>query len=371
VRVLHVQKVKGIGGSERHLLGLLPALASRGAEVRMCVLGAEDYQRFSTPLRNRGIDTVVAAAGPHVNPMLVGRLAREIRAFHPDIVHTHLIHADLYGQLAARLIGVPGIISMHSTQGFYLREPYRSVARIAAHLARCVIAISDHVARFAREARLTPQNGVRVVPYGVDDSSWKVSPQERAAARDTLRLQPSDVAVGVASRLIAGKGHSFLLEAFARALPAAPELRMVVAGDGPLRAELEEHAREYIAAGLVNFLGFVEDMRAFLNACDVLAFPTMPELNEGFGLAVLEAMAAARPVVATRVASLPEIVIPDETGFLVDPGGVSELSRALVVLAKDFEMRVRLGRQGHERAKSMFSMGAMVDRTLAVYEELV
>jgi glycosyltransferase involved in cell wall biosynthesis len=111
-------------------------------------------------------------------------------------------------------------------------------------------------------------------------------------------------------------------------------------------------------------------VRRFLNACDILAFPTQPEFGEGFGLAALEAMAASCPVIATNVASLPEVVGEEGAGILVEPGSVDQLATALVTLAEDAELRSAMGKRGHERARARFSLEAMVNGTLAAYEEM-
>jgi glycosyltransferase involved in cell wall biosynthesis len=368
MKVLHVQKVIRIGGSERHLFSLLPALADAGIEVHMCVAAAGRAGDFTERLRALGVSHSAIRAGPNVNPVLVEALRREIRRFRPDLVHTHLIHADLHGQLAARLAGVAGVSSVHGTPGFYRREPYRSARRIAGTSARLTIAISEHVRRFIESLRLSRPEAIRVIPYGIDATGWVIPEADRTSARAALGLDRGDLAVGVASRLIPNKGHSFLLRSYARASHRAPQLRLLVAGDGPRRAELEREAR-----GLdrrVQFLGFVPDIRRFMNACDVLTFPTQPELNEGFGLAALEAMAAARPVVATAVGSLPEVVRSEETGILVDPRNVHELAAGLVRLAESSTLRRKMGQRGRERASRGFSLEAMVERTIAAYEEL-
>lgn len=370
MKVLHIQKaMPGVGGSERHLLSLLPALAEAGVEVRMCVPVATQSEEFTERLRELGVPHTVIHAGRDLNPRLVAALRREIRDFRPDIVHTHLIHADVHGQLAARLAGVTGVSSIHGAHGFYQREPYRSAARLAGHSAARTIAISEHVGRFAAEMRLCRPGTIRVIPYGIDTSAWLASDAERASARSALGLDPGDVAVGVASRLVPHKGHSFLFDGYARASRRAPKLRLLVAGDGALRAELQREASTLEAD--VEFLGFIPDIRSFLTACDLLAFPTQPEFGEGFGLAALEAMAAACPVIATAVASLPEVVGSDGlAGLLVDPAGVDELADALVMLGEDAELRRGMGERARERASSRFSLEAMVEHTLAVYDEL-
>jgi glycosyltransferase involved in cell wall biosynthesis len=370
MRLLHVQKVKGVGGSERHLLQLLPKLSARGIQVRMCVLGAQDYQRFVEPLSSLGIETVVLDVESARPPQLWRDLHGQIRRYRPDLVHTHLIHADVYGQVAAWAARVPAVSSVHSTHSFYCREPYRSAARAAGHLAHRVIAMSSHVARFVISLRLARRDSLRVIPHGIDGPVWSPRQGDRDVVRTLLGAGDRAVVVGVASRLILGKGHHVLLDALRLALYEAPELCLLVAGDGPLRSELERGARE-LPEGSVRFLGHVDDMPSLMRACDVAVFPTLPELGEGFGLAALEAMAAGLPVIATDVGPLPELVGDGRAGFIVRAGMAEELAEALVRLAKDGDLRDRLGERGQQRAAADFSLDRMVDRTLSVYEELL
>jgi glycosyltransferase involved in cell wall biosynthesis len=370
MKVLHVQKVAGIGGSERHLLSLLPSLAGAGMDVRMFIAATGEAHRFVEALVARDVPLRAVPAGWHLNPALVTALGREVRAFRPDIVHTHLVHADVHGQLAMAAGSAVRVSSVHSTPAFYRREPFRTGSRLAARYAQAVIAISEHVRRFIEEVRLAPAERVHVVHYGIDASAWPLDEADQLRARERLGLHAGEVAVGIAARLIPGKGHSLLLEALADARRENPQLRLLVAGRGPLRGELEREA-ERLTPGAVTFVGFVADVRAFMNACDVIAFPTQPALGEGFGLAALEAMASGRPVVATNVASLPELVISGDNGFLVDPRSADELAAALARLAADPDLRQRLGARGKERAHASFSLERMVERTLAVYREAI
>ncbi|MGH2787976.1 MAG: glycosyltransferase family 4 protein [Actinomycetota bacterium] len=371
MKVLHIQKVAGIGGSERHLLLLLAGLAANGIDVHMCVLGEKDCERFVERLREEKIETTVLPAGLDVNPPLIGRLVRVIRGLRPDLVHTHLIHADLYGQVAALLCRIPAVSSLHATHSFYLRQPVRSAAWIAGRLARRTVAISEHVRDFATEATIARPERIRVVHYGIEARGWKSPLDERAALRSSYDLKPDHVAVGIASRLIPHKGHDFLLEAVAEASRNFKGLRLLVAGDGPCRGKLEEMARAMMPPETAQFCGFVANIRGFMNACDLLAFPTLPELGEGFGLAALEAMAAGLPVIATSVGSLPEVVVDGETGVLVPPGAVDQLASTLVSLARDPQRRHEMGMCGRERASSTFSLERMVNRTAEVYGEVV
>ncbi len=367
IRVLHAQKVSRIGGSERHLLSLLPALGEAGVEVRMCVAATRRARDFTQCLQDLGISHAVIPAGRDVSPPLVAALWREIRAFRPDLVHTHLIHADLHGQLAAQLAGVTGVSSVHGTHDFYKREPYRSLARLAGHRAELTIVISEHVQRFIESVGISRRGAVRMVHYGIDSSGWLTTEGERDAARGELGLDRESIAVGVASRLVPHKGHSLLLEAHTKASRERPELRLLIAGDGPLRPELERQAQPL--GETVRFFGFVKEIRDFMGACDVLTFPSQPAFGEGFGLAALEGMAAGRPIVATAACSLPELVVSGESGFLIDPessDGSPQRSSGwprTATCARGWGNRL-IGGPG-----SAFSLDAMVERTIAVYRE--
>jgi glycosyltransferase involved in cell wall biosynthesis len=367
-----VQKVTGsIAGSERHLLQLLPALVERGIEVKMLVLGAGSFDLFVKTIRQRGIEVSSLPAGHDANPLLLWRLLKEIERWSPDIVHTHLIHADLYGQIAARSRGVTGVSSVHGTHPFYRREPGRSVARLAGHLATRTIAISRYAGDFVCEMGIAPAERVRVIHYGVDPSRWLGSKEDRAERRRALCLEPDDIAVGVASRLVPGKGHDVAVRAFAAVAERLPRTRLLIAGDGPLRAEVEEMARRNLPSRQVSVLGFVEDIRGFFGACDLVLFPSLPSFGEGFGLAALEAMAAGVPVVASDAGPSPEVVSDGESGLIVAAGDDQAWTQAIVALASDRSLRLHLGNGARARACREFSVENMADRTVAVYREVV
>jgi glycosyltransferase involved in cell wall biosynthesis len=369
MRVLHVQKVNGVGGSERHLLELVPRLRARGVDATFCVLTEPGAEEFVLLLGAAGVPTHRIPAGPDLNPLLVPRLAAVLRRERPDLVHTHLIHADTHGQVAAALTRVPSVRSVHNTMPGLARQPYRTAGVVAGRLARRTIAISDYARDYTVSNGLAPADRVRVVKYGIDADRWRIDDGDRDAARAGLGLAPGAVAVVAASRLVAHKGHDVLLRAFAAARRSEPALRLLVAGAGDLRPALEAQARPLGDA--VRFLGHLDEagVRRLMLAGDIVVFPSLASFGEGFGLAALEASAAGRPLVASRVASLPEIVVDGTTGVLVGSGDADGLAGALVELARDPAARARMGAAGRARAERAFTLPRMIDETLAVYEE--
>lgn len=371
MRVLHIQKTNGVSGSERHLLELLPGLTNRGIQTRMCILSAPGYERFVRQALCRKIEVVSVPAGPHLNPALIWPILRQIRAFDPNIVHTHLVHADLYGQIACSIANRPGVSSVHSSHSLYLKEPFRTVSRLTGRLPDRTLAISAHVGRFLEEVDLRPTGTMRVVPYGIETSGWLYSASDRAESRSELLIQDGEIVVGIASRLIENKGHSVLVDALGLAIRQLPHLKLIVAGEGPLLEPLRAQAARTLPPNKAVFVGFVEDIKRVMAACDVFVFPTLPGFGEGFGLATLEAMAASLPVVASNLGPLPEIVLDGETGLLVRPGDVDSLADAILRLASHPELMIRMGQQGQLRAGTEFSLERMVDGTVDVYHEVL
>jgi glycosyltransferase involved in cell wall biosynthesis len=335
VKVVHAHRIAGIGGSERHLLTLLPALAERGVEVAFAGLDLPGADPFYEELERSGAPFTRAGSA-------VG-LMRDLRRWHADLVHTHLVHADVYGALAA---GRATLVSTKHNDDPFRTGPFRLVERLLARRAAKVICITDSLARFNREQVGLPAEKLEVIRYGMDEppAAW---------APDGLELPEGKIVVAVC-RLVPQKGLDVAVEAM-----AGIDATLVVLGEGPERERLEAHARERDVRLLLP--GRVGDVASVLRRSDVLVHPAR---WEGFGLAVLEAMLAGLPVVATRVSSIPEIVVDGETGVLVPPDDPETLRAALErVLAEPGD----LGARGRERARREFSVERMAERTLEVY----
>jgi glycosyltransferase involved in cell wall biosynthesis len=281
---------------------------------------------------------------------LDARLALRVRRAtrRADLVHTHLVHADVYGALGARRL----VSTKHNDDPFRAGA-FRYVERALARKASSVIAITHALARFQVERVGLPADKVEVIHYGLDDmpQPWGANDEDDVArdARVILAI----------SRLERQKGIDVAIRALPEVLEAHPGTRLVVLGEGPQRAELERLAGSLGVP--VHLPGRVPDVAAWLRRADLLVHPAR---WEGFGLALLEAMLASLPVVATSVSSIPEIVVAGETGLLVPPDDPAALATAITrVLANPGE----LGQRGHARARDEFSVARMADRTLSVY----
>jgi glycosyltransferase involved in cell wall biosynthesis len=361
MRIVYVSTLPG-AGPVTHLRELAPAVAARGHDVRV-LCADEDVAASFTRL---GVDAIATPLSHKLDVRGLLRLRPDLRE--AELVHTHDRRAGLLARVLGRALGAASVHTFHGLPheiAPLVGRPDASLPgvsrtrrawllhgnlRIESALARLglVIVPSHAVAGFLAEHGL-PERRLRVVPNGVT-----VEPAEPAPRREPL-------AVGTAGVLEQRKGVDVLLEAAARL--EAP-VRVEVFGDGPLAAELPA-----LAARLgvdARFHGEVPNARERFGELDVFVLASR---DENLPMAALEAMAAAVPVVATRVGGVPELLRDGENGLLVEPDRVEELARALDRLAADEELRVRLAREGACTVRERFSTEAMADATVAVYEE--
>jgi glycosyltransferase involved in cell wall biosynthesis len=349
VRVAHVHRIGGIGGSERHLLALLPALAERGIEP--VFLGLDNPAGEPEPFyRELDMERIRLPSPRDLDPALAWRVRRELRRLRPDLVHTHLVHADVYGALGAG--GLPLVSTKHNDDRFRL-GPFRYVERALARRAKRVIAITEALRRFCVDRVGLPATKVEVVRYGLDALPAPWGDDGEVPVPEGARIL---LAVG---RLARQKGLDVAVRALARIRQHEPAAVLVVLGEGPERERLEALAGEG-----VYLPGRVGDVASWYRRAEVLVHPAR---WEGFGLALLEAMLAGRPVVATDVSSAPEIVAGGETGLLVASDDPAALAEAALELLADPARAAAMGEAGLARARNEFSVARMADRTADLY----
>ena len=363
MRALHVHRIAGIGGSERHLLTLLPAL--RALEIEPLFAGLDvpgaGADVFYAELDRAAIPYLRVRAARDLAPDVPFRLARAIRELDATLVHTHLVHADVYGALATLPRRVPLVSTKHNDDPFRTRA-FRFVERGLVARARSVIAITETLRRFLVVRLGLPEEKIEVIRYGLDvlPRAWGHNPP--------LDLPEGSRMLLAIARLVEQKG----LDTAIRALPAIhsahPDVVLVIAGDGPERERLAALARELGVADAVRMPGRAGDVAEWLARAELLVHPAR---WEGFGLVLLEAMLAGVPAVASAVSAIPEVVAEGETGVLVPPDDPDALAQAIGALLTDTSLRSRLGTAARERARRVFSVERMARETAALYRRVL
>ncbi|MDQ9170794.1 glycosyltransferase [Oxalobacteraceae bacterium R-40] len=358
MRVLHVEAGKHYYGGARQVAYIIEGLAKRGVEnILACAEQAE----------------VAAAIGRsaeiHQLPMhgdldagMALRLARLIRSLKPDLVHLHSRRgADLWGAVAARMAGVPCILSRRVDN-----PEARWLVALKYRLYDHVITISEGIREVLLEEGVTPQK-VSCVRSAVDATPY-LNAVDPAAFRQEFGLPGNAMVIGMVAQLIQRKGHRYLLEAVQALRHDYPDLRIVLFGQGPLLGELENAVAVSGLSDIVRFAGFRKDLPAWLGGLDILAHPAD---MEGLGVSLLQASAAAVPIVASRAGGMPEAVLDGVTGLIIPPGDVAALTSALRRLLDDPGLRRRMGEAGRARILNEFSIDAMIAGNLSVYHAVL
>jgi len=289
-----------------------------------------------------------------------------------DLVATHTSKGGFLGRFAARLAGVPHIV--HHAHGFSFNKVlsprahrfFVGLERLAARAGDFIISVNDQHRCMAIDLGVVEPEGICTVHNGIDLRPFCQT--DGSAARRRLGFEDSDLLIGALGRLAPQKGFIYLMRAMPLVLAAVPAARLVMIGEGPLEEELKGEARNLGVADRVHFLGFRRDVPDLLAAFDVFA---LPSLWEGLSISLIEALAAARPIVATDIDGNREVIEHGETGLLVPPADVPALAGALGKVLLDRPLAARLGASARRSAEARFSFERMVEQNLAVYDRVV
>lgn len=373
MKVLHIITRLVRGGAQRNTLMCAQDQVGRGYEVWV-VSGVEagpegslweeartqDYHLIPLKALQREIS-------PWADVQALVWLYRFIRKHRFEIVHTHTSKAGLLGRAAAHLAGTPVII--HTPHGHVFHSYFSSakerlikgLEKLAAGWCDKLVALStgcleDHV-RFG----ICPAEQMCIIPSGVE-----LGPYQHCQQVDESVAQLPGPRLGMVARLVDIKGVLDLVEAMPRVVQAIPQCSLVLAGDGPLRPQVEERIAELGLGKNVTLLGEVVEVAPIYRALDVLVLPSH---NEGMGRVLVEGMSAGLATVATRVGGVPDVVIPDFNGLLVPPRNPAALAEALISLLQDEPLRRQMAQNGVEHAKS-FSDQVMYERLEQLYQEV-
>jgi glycosyltransferase involved in cell wall biosynthesis len=369
IRVLHLITSLDRGGAENHLLALMTHANRTELEFETAVLCGEG--ELVPTFRAAGIPVHLLKARSRFDPLALRRLVALLRERRPDVVHSHLFRADIYGGLAIGQLTPPRpflVSTRHNDDRFFLNPFVGLVHYLLSARQDMIIAISDHVAHFTIARGVRHPGRVRRVYHGLRPPDTSALEREGQRVRREIGIAETDFLVGNVGRLAPQKGQRHLIEAMPLLLERVPTAHAVIAGGGDLEPYLRELSEELGVAERVHVLGPRPDAPALMHAINVFA---MPSIWEGFGIVLLEAMAAGRPIVASRVATIPEVVVDGETGLLVPAGDAAALADALARVAEDPDLARRLGEAGRDRLRRHFSVEKMVGDTETLYRELL
>jgi glycosyltransferase involved in cell wall biosynthesis len=361
------------GGAEGQLVRLATHLPREQFDVSVCCLA--DGGPLQGVLDAAGIPVDIVGLHRPIHSLLpfksIGRLvqlSRVIQARQPDIVHGFLFWAYVLGTAAAKVGGVPVVVaSRRSLSHFKASRPdWRILEQLANAATDAIVANSEAVRDDVLKHERIPPSKLSVIYNGVD--AGMANPTLRREVRRTLRIGDQDPVIAVVANLIHYKGHEHFFQALPEILGAFPRAVVLLAGDGPERARSEQRVRTMGMANAVRFLGVRSDVPALLEAADLLVHPS---LEEGFSNAVLEAMAAGRPVVATSVGGNAEAVVDGDTGLLVAPADPPALASAAIWLLRHPAEARAMGESGRARVTRHFEIDRMVRGYERLYRELL
>jgi glycosyltransferase involved in cell wall biosynthesis len=358
------------GGAQQLLYDLCRHLPA--AEFDLTVYYMFGEGTFQPDLEAAGARVVALDANSNYDPRAFARLVRHLRRKRPDVLHTNSPISSAWGRIVGKLTDVPHILSVEHHVHDARRPLSRAVDNLTLSLVDSVVGVSEAVIdSFAPWERLLLDfTGTRIsaIPNGVDVAAIDAKRRTGDGVLDLYPVEPSDPIVGTVGRHVEEKGYRYLIDAMVGVTHEHPDAKLVLVGDGPERAALEQHARcrgflDADGPDTIVFVGQQSSVPPFLAQFDVGAFSS---IDESFGLALAEAMAAGVPVVGTDIPAFHRILDGGDAGVLVPPRDSDALAEAINGLLADDSRREWLGSRGRERIERCFS----IEHTAHEYAEL-
>jgi glycosyltransferase involved in cell wall biosynthesis len=365
-----------VGGPARQAILLTGAMGARGfvTDLVWGSVGPGEGEIHPPPgLPNTHVQELKRDLRPADDVQVLLRLVRLMRARRPDVVHTHMAKAGALGRLAARRTGVPVVIHTfhgHVLEGYFSgwkARAFLAAERGLARMSDALVAVSPAVRDELLALGIGRPSQWCVIPVGLDLHDLLTQEVDREKARGALGLPETGPVVGIVGRLVPIKDHVTFLDAAARVARERADVIFVVAGDGELRSELEVRAR-HLLGDRCRFLGWVMDLPTLYAALNVVVLTSR---NEGTPVALIEAGAAGKPAVATRVGGVPYVVQDGKTGLLVPPGDPRAIAAGVSALLDDPGRARAFGEAARREASSRFRIERLADDLAGLYGELL
>ncbi len=354
----------GVGGAERMLIGLLKAIPRDRYDVTVVTMKSKGV--YACELEQAGIPVHCLGKAHKVDPVAFLRLVGFLRRARPDLLNTHLWTADLWGRLAGLLCGVRRIVVTEQNVDVWKSRARRLVDRALFAFTDAVICVGDEVRDFYVREVGVPADRTIVIPNAIDPSRLAVPP---GAVRAGSGIGSGEFVFVCAARLHPQKAHAVLLGAVRQLRDqSAPPFRVLLVGDGPQRGPLEELASRLGVRREIVFLGARTDVPQILAESDAFVLSSD---YEGTSLAILEAMSAALPVVATDVGANRSVVEEGAAGLIVPPRDPAALATAMMRLLTDRVAAREMGRRGREVVRTRYSIESAAHATLALFDRLL
>lgn len=357
-RFAHLIESDGPGGAERMLASLAGELQAAGSHnVVIAPEWGEGW--LAQELRGTGVQVELFRLDRPMSPKFARWLAATLRRHRVELAHSHEFTMAVYGAWAAWRAGVPHVFTMHGSRYYAGRLQRRIAMRFAAMLSGSVVAVSQSLSQHLRRDLWLRTDRVVTIPNGA-----RHTPVPRSSLRDELQLTGTDQLAVSVGNLYPVKGHADLLDALSLLSNRFPRLHVAIAGRGELENSLLARAHTLNVANRVHLLGLRSDVGNVLAAADVFV---LPSLSEGVPLALLEAMMAARPIVATAVGEVPTVLDGGRAGALVPPQDAGALAASMADMLSDQTRARALGAAAAARAAEVYTLNAMIDRYAALY----
>jgi glycosyltransferase involved in cell wall biosynthesis len=370
VKIVHLINTLSAGGAELHLLTLCRHLKRQGVEVIVACLkeNVKDSRSLRPDFEKEGIRVINLGADRRFDPRCIVRLIRLLKEERPDVLHTHLPRADFGGIIGHCFYpSMPWVCSVHGIYSTHWSGKWSlPLFDFVWRRANAVVAISQAVKEWLVQERRIPSERIRVIHYGIESDPL-------AKANYDLRRSwnlDGEFVIGSIGRLEPLKGFQTLIQAMPILLQKLPNASLVIAGHDPwgYGKTLDSLIDQLQLSRHVKLVGFQSDIPLFLHSIDVFAFAST---SEGFGQVVIEAMAAGKPVLVSKIPPLIEIVVDGESGLLVDHDNPKAFAEGIVWLLKNKEEARRIGEQGAKRVNEVFSAERMARETMELYRSLL
>ena len=375
INILHIHTLPIISGSGLNTLLSMKGMDRKVFKVELaCAPGGRLIKLVQkNHMKVHTFKNLVQPIHPLKDLLAVIELTYFLRKNYYHIVHTHNSKAGFVGRLAASMAGVPVII--HTVHGFSFhdQEPlwrqllFRNLEKLAAYFCDKMIFISQPLVDWALKDGVVKQDKIVKIYSGIDlDQFRPLTDDERDNARKKWNIREDDSVIGIVSKLWEGKGHEVLIEAFREIRNEIKGAMLIIVGVGYLENRLRDLVNRLGLTESVLFTGFQSDIPEIIASFDIAV---LPSFFEGMGRVLLEAMAMERPVVASRVGGIPELVKDGINGFLTTPGDAKGLAESIKKLLNDKKLAISMGKEGRKRVTDKFSAETMVKSINKVYNE--